>query len=49
MFDVREVEVTGARPSVVRRVDRALAPLAGNSLLTARCGHGPTPARDFPT
>jgi cell division septal protein FtsQ len=34
MFSVRQMEVTGARPSVVRRVDEALAPLAGKSLLT---------------
>ena len=34
MFAVQEVEVTGARPSVVRRVDEALAPLAGKSLLS---------------
>jgi len=33
MFAVRQMEVTGARPSVVRRVDEALAPLAGRSLL----------------
>lgn len=33
MFAVRQMEVTGARPSVVRRVDEALAPLAGQSLL----------------
>lgn len=34
MFAVRQVEVVGARPSVVQRVDRALAPLAGKSLLS---------------
>ncbi len=34
MFAVRQVEVTGARPSVVRRVDEALAPLEGRSLLS---------------
>ncbi|MEP6908924.1 MAG: FtsQ-type POTRA domain-containing protein [Actinomycetota bacterium] len=34
MFAVRQVEVTGARASVVARVDRALAPLAGQSLLS---------------
>lgn len=34
MFAVRQMEVTGARPSVVRRVDKALAPLAGQSLLS---------------
>jgi cell division septal protein FtsQ len=33
MFAVQEVEVTGGRPSVVRRVDAALAPLEGTSLL----------------
>jgi hypothetical protein len=33
MFAVQTVEVTGARPSVVERVDKALAPLAGQSLL----------------
>ncbi|MEK6273831.1 MAG: FtsQ-type POTRA domain-containing protein [Actinomycetota bacterium] len=34
MFAVQEVEVRGARPSAVRRVDKALAPLAGQSLLS---------------
>jgi cell division protein FtsQ len=34
MFAVRQMEVTGARPGVVRRVDEALAPLAGQSLLS---------------
>ena len=34
LFAVRQMEVTGARPSVVRRVDKALAPLAGQSLLS---------------
>jgi len=34
MFAVQQVEVTGARPSVVRRVDKALEPLAGQSLLS---------------
>jgi hypothetical protein len=34
MFAVRQMDVTGARPSVVRRVDKALAPLAGQSLLS---------------
>jgi hypothetical protein len=34
MFAVRRIEVTGARPLVVQRVTRALAPLAGRSLLT---------------
>jgi cell division septal protein FtsQ len=34
MFAVERIEVTGARPSVVRRVDAALAPLAGRSLLS---------------
>lgn len=33
MFAVQQVEVTGGRPSVVRRVDAALAPLEGTSLL----------------
>ena len=51
MFSVREMEVTGARPSVVRRVDEALAPLAGKSLLTvdAACDRPPpraTPRRE---
>jgi hypothetical protein len=34
MFAVQKLEVTGARPSVVQRVDKALAPLAGQSLLS---------------
>ncbi len=34
MFAVREVEVTGARASVLRRVDEALGPLSGRSLLS---------------
>lgn len=34
MFAVREIEVTGARSSVVRRVGEALDPLAGQSLLS---------------
>jgi hypothetical protein len=34
MFAVQQVEVVGARPSVVQRVDEALAPLAGQSLLS---------------
>jgi len=34
MFAVRQVEVTGAPPSVVRRVGGALGPLAGQSLLS---------------
>jgi cell division protein FtsQ len=34
MFAVREIEVTGARPSVVERVDAALAPIDGTSLLS---------------
>lgn len=34
MFAVRQIEVTGARPSVVERVDAALAPLDGTSLLS---------------
>jgi cell division septal protein FtsQ len=33
MFAVQQIEVTGARPSVVERVDAALAPLEGKSLL----------------
>jgi hypothetical protein len=33
MFAVQQIEVTGARPSVVRRVDAALSPLDGTSLL----------------
>jgi len=33
MFAVQRIEVTGARPSVVQRVDAALAPLDGSSLL----------------
>jgi cell division septal protein FtsQ len=33
MFAVHRIEVTGARPSVVQRVDAALAPLDGTSLL----------------
>lgn len=38
MFAVRQVEVTGARPSVLRRVDQALAPLDGRSLLSVDAG-----------
>jgi len=38
MFAVQQVEVTGARPSVVRRVDEALAPLGGQSLLSVDAG-----------
>ncbi|HEV8603133.1 MAG TPA: cell division protein FtsQ/DivIB [Gaiellaceae bacterium] len=34
LFAIKRVEATGARPAVVRRVDRALAPLAGESLLS---------------
>lgn len=34
MFAVQRVEVTGARPSVLQRVDAALAPLDGTSLLS---------------
>jgi cell division protein FtsQ len=34
MFAVQQIEVTGGRPSVVRRVDAALSPLDGTSLLT---------------
>jgi cell division protein FtsQ len=33
LFAVQRVEVTGARPLVLQRVDEALAPLAGTSLL----------------
>ena len=33
MFAVQRIEVTGARPSVIQRVDAALAPLDGTSLL----------------
>jgi cell division protein FtsQ len=33
LFAVRRVEVTGARPIILQRVDEALAPLAGKSLL----------------
>jgi cell division septal protein FtsQ len=33
MFAVQRIEVTGARPSVIQRVDAALAPLDGSSLL----------------
>ena len=34
MFAVQRIEVTGARPSVIERVDAALAPLDGTSLLS---------------
>ena len=34
MFAVQKIEVTGARPSVVQRVDAALGPLDGTSLLS---------------
>jgi cell division septal protein FtsQ len=34
MFAVQQIEVTGARPSVIQRVDAALAPLDGTSLLS---------------
>jgi cell division septal protein FtsQ len=34
MFAVQTIEVTGARPSVVQRVDDALGPLEGKSLLS---------------
>ena len=34
MFAVRQIEVTGARPSVVERVESALAPIDGTSLLS---------------
>jgi cell division septal protein FtsQ len=33
MFAVQRIQVTGARPSVIQRVDAALAPLDGSSLL----------------
>ena len=33
LFAVQQVEVTGARPYVIRQVDEALAPLEGKSLL----------------
>jgi cell division protein FtsQ len=34
IFAVQEIEVTGARPSVVERVDAALRPLGGTSLVS---------------
>lgn len=34
MFAVRQIEVTGARPSVVERVETALAPIDGTSLVS---------------
>jgi cell division septal protein FtsQ len=34
MFAVQQIEVTGARPSVVQRVDAALSPLDGTSLMS---------------
>ena len=34
MFAVQHIQVTGARPSVIQRVDAALAPLDGTSLLS---------------
>jgi hypothetical protein len=34
MFAVKRIEVTGARPSVVERVESALAPIDGTSLLS---------------
>ncbi len=34
MFAVRQIEVTGARPSVVERVEAALAPIDGTSLVS---------------
>jgi cell division protein FtsQ len=34
MFAVQGIEVTGARPTVIQRVDAALAPLDGTSLLS---------------
>jgi cell division septal protein FtsQ len=49
MFAVQEIEVTGARPSVVQRVDAALHPLDGTSLLSldaATIDRRLTPLRD---
>jgi cell division septal protein FtsQ len=49
MFAVQRIEVTGARPSVVQRVDAALAPLDGTSLLalnTAEIDRRLSPLRD---
>ena len=34
MFAVQQIEVSGARPSVVRRVDAALTPIEGTSLVS---------------
>ena len=44
LFAVRRLEVTGARPIVLQRVDEALAPLAGKSLLAV---NGAAIARDI--
>lgn len=49
MFAVQTIEVTGARPSVVQRVDAALGPLDGTSLLSldaAAIDRRLTPLRD---
>ena len=49
MFAVQRIEVTGARPSVVERVDAALQPLDGTSLLSldaATIDRRLTPLRD---
>jgi cell division septal protein FtsQ len=49
MFAVQTIEVTGARPSVVQRVDAALHPLDGTSLLSldaAAIDRRLTPLRD---
>lgn len=49
MFAVQRIEVTGARPSVVQRVDAALAPLDGTSLLgldAAKIDRRLSPLRD---
>ena len=49
MFAVQRIEVTGARPAVIQRVDAALAPLDGSSLLalnTAEIDRRLSPLRD---
>jgi cell division septal protein FtsQ len=49
MFAVQAIEVTGARPSVVERVDAALRPLDGTSLMSldaAAIDRRLTPLRD---
>src|SRR6478736_3833172 len=49
MFAVQHIEVTGARPSVIQRVDAALAPLDGTSLLAlnaAKLDERLSPLRD---